>query len=104
MLIKSNYLVPQGYKGLTVWPFVFYRGKLNETFVNHERIHLRQQIELLVLPFFVIYILHYLINFIRYADHMKAYKNIIFEKEAYGNENNLEYLKTRKLFQCFRKK
>ena len=103
MLIKSNYLVPQGYKGLTVWPFVFYRGKLNETFVNHERIHLRQQIELLILPFFVIYILHYLINFIRYVEHDKAYRNIIFEKEAYGNENNLDYLKTRKWFQCFRK-
>ena len=104
MLIKSKYLVPQGYRGMTIYPFVFWRGELNDTFVNHERIHLRQQIELLVLPFFVIYILHYLINFIRYADHMKAYKNIIFEKEAYGNEKNLEYLKTRKLFQCFRKK
>lgn len=104
MLIKSKYLVPQGYKGMCVFPFVFYRGELNDTFVNHEKIHLRQQIELLVLPFFVIYILHYFINFIRYADHMKAYKNIIFEKEAYGNERNLDYLKTRKWFQCFRKK
>lgn len=104
MLIKSKYLVPTGYKGITLFPFIFYRGSLNDTFVNHEKIHFRQQIELLVLPFFIIYILHYLINFIRYADHMKAYKNIIFEKEAYGNERNLDYLKTRKWFQCFRKK
>lgn len=104
MLIKSKYLVPQGYKGMTIFPFIFYRGELNDTFVNHERIHLRQQIELLVLPFFVIYILHYLINFIRYANHDKAYRNIIFEKEAYSNERNLDFLKTRKWFQCFRKK
>ena len=89
---------------MTIFPFIFYRGELNDTFVNHERIHLRQQIELLVLPFFVIYILHYLINFIRYANHDKAYRNIIFVKEAYGNERNLDYLKTRKWFQYFRKK
>ena len=103
MLIKSNYLVPTGYRGITMYPFIFYRGNLNERFVNHEKIHIRQQVELLVLPFFVIYILHYIINFIRYAEHDKAYRNIIFEKEAYGNEKNLDYLNTRKIFQCFRK-
>lgn len=103
IFIKLNTIFLSNYKGITFFPFIFYRGTLNERFVNHEKIHIRQQLELLVLPFFVIYILHYLINFIRYAEHDKAYRNIIFEKEAYGNESNLEYLKTRKLFQCFRK-
>jgi hypothetical protein len=28
----------------------------------------------------------------------KEYKNISFEKEAYSNEDNLDYLKTRKWF------
>jgi len=33
-----------------------------------------------------------------YWDTSKAYENICFEKEAYNNEKNLDYLKTRKHF------
>jgi len=33
------------------------------------------------------------------ALYRKGYMNISFEKEAYANENNLDYLKTRKPFQ-----
>ena len=63
--------------------------------MNHERIHLRQQIELLVLPFFVLYGLDYLVKLIRYRDKNLAYRNVVFEQEAYENENDLEYLKSR---------
>lgn len=104
-LIKSRFLVPRGYKGLTFYPYIFYRGTLSDPFfLNHERIHIAQQVELLVLPFYVLYFLNYLINFLWYFDHDKAYRNIIFEKEAYGNEHNLQYLDSRKPFQYLRKK
>jgi len=63
--------------------------------MNHERIHLRQQLELLVLPFFVWYGLDYLVKLIRYRNKNKAYRNVIFEREAYENEKNLDYLKSR---------
>ena len=48
-LIVTKYLIPKGYRGLAVFPFVFVKqalDKKNEVFVNHERIHLRQQLEL----------------------------------------------------------
>jgi hypothetical protein len=32
---------------------------LDKVFVNHEKIHLRQQLELLVLPFYVWYIIEF---------------------------------------------
>jgi hypothetical protein len=98
ILIISKYLVPKGFRGLTVFPFVVVRDRNTQDYLvlmNHERIHLRQQLELLVLPFFVIYGLDYLVKLIRYHDRNLAYRNVVFEREAYENENDLEYLKSR---------
>ncbi len=66
--------------------------------MNHERIHLRQQLELLVLPFYIWYGVEYLLRLLQYKDRHKAYRNIGFEREAYANEANLEYLKDRNLW------
>lgn len=100
ILITSKYLVPKGYSGITLFPFVFMRDKslaLNPVFVNHERIHLRQQAELLVIPFYLWYITEYFIRRLQYPTQKEAYRNISFEREAYANETNMEYLKSRKL-------
>lgn len=66
--------------------------------INHEKIHLRQQAELLVIPFYLLYLLNYLFNLARYRQHHKAYMHICFEREAYQNETNQNYLLTRKWF------
>jgi hypothetical protein len=98
ILIVSKYLIPKGFRGMTVFPFVFVRNcseKAQLVLLNHERIHLRQQLELLVLPFFLIYGVDYLVKLIRYRDKDVAYRNVVFEREAYQNENDLEYLKSR---------
>jgi hypothetical protein len=100
-LIVAKYLIPKGYRGLTAFPFVFvkYRSdKENLVFVNHEKIHLRQQSELLVLPFFIIYVLEYFVRLIQYRNRDLAYRNISFEREAYDNESDIVYLKTRRFF------
>ena len=86
-------------QGITLFPFVIYQhpGLLSKpSFINHEHIHLRQQRELLVIPFYVIYLLHYLFNLIKYRRHHKAYLNIVFEREAYTHENTPNYLQSRK--------
>jgi hypothetical protein len=98
ILIVSKYLVPKSFRGLTVFPFVVLREQNAQDYLvlmNHERIHLRQQIELLVLPFFVIYGLDYLVKLIRYRNRNLAYRNVVFEREAYENENDLTYFKSR---------
>lgn len=97
-LIVSKYLIPKGYRGLTLFPFVFvkYRwDKENLFFLNHERIHLRQQLELLVIPFYLWYIFEFFVRLIQYKNKNLAYRNISFEREAYANETNLAYLKQR---------
>lgn len=103
MVFISKYLVPKGYTGIAIFPFVFLKSKalkLNSVLINHEKIHLRQQVELLVLPFFVFYLAEFLVRLIQYKNWQKAYRNISFEREAYLNETNLEYLNNRK-FWCF---
>ncbi len=76
---------------VALFPFIVISPDVMVTkdLINHERIHLRQQLELLIIPFFI----WYFIEFKR-----KGYWNISFEREAYDNEYNLTYLKKRRIF------
>jgi len=103
-LIISKFWVPKGFSGITVYPFIFAREKYlrtNKTFVNHEKIHLRQQVELLIILFFIWYVLEFFIRLIQFRNRKKAYRNISFEREAYANESNPDYLANRKFFSFF---
>ena len=87
--------------GMALFPFILVKTqalKSNPQIINHEKIHLRQQLELLLLPFYTLYLLNYLINLLYYMEHDKAYQNIVFEREAYINDRNLNYLKARKFW------
>jgi hypothetical protein len=85
--------------GMALFPFVLVRAKNpSKMLLNHEYIHLRQQIELLIIPFYILYFLAYSINLLKYKNHHKAYMNIYFEKEAYQNDEDHNYLKNRKLW------
>lgn len=101
MLLIFKHIIPTKYCGLAIYPFIFLKNKdllLNKSLINHERIHLKQQLELLWIFFFIWYFSEYLIHLFRYKNHIKAYKNISFEKEAYRNEFDLNYLKKRKMY------
>lgn len=105
MVFVSKYIVPRGFRGMTLYPFIFLRharDKSNPVLIHHERIHLRQQLELLVLPFYILYLLEWFVKLCYYRDRNKAYRNLSFEREAYENEANFEYLKKRKWFQFLR--
>ncbi|MGS2727691.1 hypothetical protein ACU8DI_13860 [Psychroserpens sp. BH13MA-6] len=98
MVLVSKYLVPKGYVGMTIFPFILlkdYRLKKDRVLMNHERIHLRQQLELLMIPFYVFYVLEFVIRLIHKRNWRLAYSSISFEKEAYSNEKSLDYLKSR---------
>ncbi|RLJ73612.1 hypothetical protein [Pedobacter alluvionis] len=82
--------------GMAIFPFILLKSaklKNDPEMINHEKIHLRQQLELLLFPFYILYLLNYLINLFRYKNHDLAYRNIVFEKEAYDYETDLYYLK-----------
>jgi uncharacterized protein YjcR len=99
MLIFSKYLFLPRFHALAIWPFIILKYKKlkeDEIIMNHERIHLKQQLELLWLFYFIWYFIEFLIHLIRTRNFMKAYNAISFEKEAYANEQNLNYLLDRK--------
>ena len=81
----------KGIRGLAFFPFIFVgdASDIDDTLINHEKIHLKQQLELGVLPFYMWYLI---------ALYRVGYMNISFEKEAYANEKNLQYLKKRRIF------
>jgi hypothetical protein len=83
---------------ITLFPFVFCRGELNEETKRHETIHHRQYVELLVVGFLFLYFVDYLHGFIKYRDSQKAYYRIRFEQEAYSNDIYEDYLEKRRLF------
>lgn len=98
IVIVFKYLTPKWVRGITLFPFIVLSEKLDRNdavLLNHESIHLRQQLEMLVLPFFAIYVLEFMIGYLKYKNWNLAYRNISFEREAYANEKDLDYLKKR---------
>jgi hypothetical protein len=87
--------------GMAVFPFILVKKqsmKQDQVLIRHETIHLRQAAELLVLPFYVLYLANYIVNRFKYNNHHQAYMHIVFEQEAYRQEKNNTYLQTRKLY------
>lgn len=89
MIIKCKKVINENLGGLALIPFIFVREDLVhiKSLINHEKIHIRQQLELLVIPFYIWYVIEWI---------FKGYRNISFEREAYQNDKNLNYLQTRK--------
>ena len=87
--------------GMALFPFIFLKDVRlikDKQIINHEQIHLRQQLELLIVPFYLLYLLNYLVNLIVYRNHHRAYLKIVFEREAYKKDVDTDYLKKRKLW------
>ena len=125
MITVRNSVIPfQGFIAITVWPFIFVRRNLWAKFTNdtlrHERIHGRQQVEMLIvgavfaallalsgggwwsllaLPlFFWCYGMEWLLLLVSTGDSHRAYRAISFEQEAYDHELDPDYLKERRPF------
>ena len=124
MIIYRNKHIPvQGFKAFFFCGILFVRGnaKIDDVTMNHESVHSKQWTEcgvaalmvlapliliglwwlwliLSVFAFYILYGIEWFIKLFIYRDSPKAYKNASFEREAYNNEKNLDYLETRKPF------
>lgn len=84
--------------GITLSPFGIYLQENNivdKTLIRHESIHWKQQMEMLIIFFYLWYVIEWVI---RLFGSGNSYKNISFEKEANQNENNENYLTERKKY------
>lgn len=113
MIIKNNIIPFKGYKAFNLFGIIFTKEDLNSVDRNHEDIHSAQILEFVItfhilvslifgvqwawlaLPsYYIWYVLEYLIiRLLRLKDTQNnCYRSISFEREAYTNQNNLEYL------------
>lgn len=75
---------------------------LDERTLRHETIHLYQQLFLLVIPFYLLYLLFWLIGLLRYRSHDRAYRAIPFERSAYRLESRTDLRWSTKAFDWLR--
>ena len=99
MKIVYNNIIPfKGFIAINLFEILFvrkeYKHLVTREVINHEKIHSAQMRELLYIPFYLIYIIEWL---------FKGYRNISFEKEAFENDQNLDYLKQRKHYAQWKK-
>ena len=115
-----NKFIPfPNFRAINLFGVLFVRGArpLTNVTLNHESIHSAQIAEVMIasvpfalllwlltnvwlgiLLFIASYYLWYVIEWLVRLPFGNAYRNISFEKEAYANDRNMNYNKTRKLF------
>lgn len=123
--VVNKFLPFKGFVAMTVWPFIFIRKDKELKFVDkvkrHEYIHVYQQIECLLVGvvlaflmlitgcewwsliplglFFELYAIEWIIKgLINFGNSRKAYRSISFEREAFENQENPDWLDDRPKF------
>lgn len=92
-------LIPSHYQGMALFPFVLVRSpNPSDRLLRHERIHLQQQLELAVLPFYLWYLVEYFWFRLQGYSHQRAYRKIRFEREAFACDDDPGYLHHRSLW------
>jgi len=105
-------IAPLTIGAITIFPFVFSRGKMNETTRRHETMHFQQCIETLLIGTMLLYVFDWIHGRIKYRNNWegqktprgglyasagnKAYYRVRAEQEAYSNEGDKKYLENRK--------
>lgn len=107
-IVRNNIIPFKGFVAINLFGVVFVRKETRPPFnfsprewdkmLVHEGIHTKQMQELLYLPFYVWYLLEWLVRLVMYRDRHKAYRNISFEREAYANQDNVFYNARRKRY------
>lgn len=128
--IAKLFKIRLSFSGITLGPVAFTNqpvDRLSDRFMNHERIHMHQQLEfflaaftasllvmlvaghvsvanlilstvLSVASYFIVYALNWLVNRVRGLSGADAYFKILFEQEAYDNAEDKDYLSYRRPF------
>jgi len=91
-----SYIAPITINAIALFPFVFARSKLSDSTKRHETIHFQQQLETVVLGFYLVYLWDYVRNRLKGMTGRKAYLNTRAEKEAYAKQSDVDYLVKRR--------
>ena len=97
-VVKNKWFPFGNYIAMNLFGIVITKEDLNPIELNHEKIHTKQMQEMLWIGFYIWYVLEYIILwFARLGDKQNIkYHDISLEEEAHNNDNNLNYINTRK--------
>ena len=105
MILITNSRIPKllsifiSIRAITLYPFIIFEDEPDPEILNHEKIHIQQQKEMLVIFFYILYVWYWVGNRLWHKkNNVQAYYNIPFEREAYENDSNMEYLDRRPIF------
>lgn len=97
-IVRNSFIPFPGFAAINLFGVLFVRKgvEITERLLNHEMIHSAQMKELGYIPFYILYVLEWLVRLLLPGN---AYRNISFEKEAYFFEKaGRRYLKWREPF------
>ena len=99
-IIRNNFIPLRGFKAINLFGVLFVRGNasIGPADINYEEIHTAQMREMLYVPFYLWYVVEWLVRLVQFRDFKKAYRNISFEREAYANERGMGYLGRRRRY------
>ena len=94
-IIRTKYIPLRGFSAINLLGILFVHPGvyLSQELVNHERIHTAQILEMGIIGFYVGYVVEWLVRLLRRGN---AYRKISFEREAYDNQRDLDYLQHRR--------
>ena len=111
-IVRNRWIPFRGFSAINLFGIIFVRKDLPEeyltnrrwleTIVRHERIHTRQMLELLVLPFYLLYIIEWLVRLAICRNADRAYRSISFEQEAYDHQDDPTYGQRRRPYAFLR--
>jgi hypothetical protein len=99
-LKRTKFLRLIGRKYLTT-PWAVYAAPMaiiRDNDLSHEAIHQKQWNELTWVVFMLWYSIEFMIKLFKYKKCHSTYRNLSFEREAYANDRDENYLKTRKRY------
>jgi len=98
-----SFLLPKWVAGICLAPFGIYFDNLehvSDQTKRHEEIHWKQQVEMLIIFFYLWYVIEWFVKLFKYGK--QSYVNISFEREAYDNENRNNHMIIRKPYAWIR--
>lgn len=95
-IIRNNIIPFKGFAAINICGVLFVRKDviITDKMIRHETIHTEQMKELLIVPFYLVYLVEWIIKL--FVHGKQSYRNISFEREACENEQDTTYLNNRK--------
>ena len=96
-IVRTRFIPFKGFSAMNLFGFLLVRkdydiNKITEVTLNHESIHTEQMKELGYVPYYILYIIEWLIKTILLFNTTKAYYALASEREAYENQHKHNYI------------